>query len=183
MAYASLTLRDTYVNLRTAPYEPGELTDLDNNVYKLVTYFANIPNSEIGNEPVEGFAAFSDDGTTATRGLASHTLNNFKGFFAKKTFSDDRANPDYISLSSNFPVPICARGRICVFAATPIFTRPTEPTYVITAVPAGSKYLVGSLAQGTPPTGVTFLDISSACRVKTGAAKPNNLVLVDILIK
>lgn len=183
MAYASETLRDSYVTLRSAPFGPGEVVEDSFIPLKMVTYYANIPDTEVGNEPLEGFAAFSNDGTVAMRGESISTLRSFKGFFAKKIYSDYRADPSFPNQGSRFATPICARGRICVYAATPIFPRPGTPTFVITSVPVGSSLQVGSLAQGPLPSGVTFIDVSSACRVKSGATKPNNLVLVDILIK
>jgi len=185
MAYANLTLREISFTLRGTDSELGQIIDSDYFPTKLSTYFANIPNPILGNEPIAGYGAFSLDGMIAIEGNSSCTIDNFLGFFAQKDYTDVRYSNNYINAGDIFSVPVLSRGRICVYAATSILLRPEIKTYLITSVPNTvlSPFVPGAIAQGTLPAGVTYIDITDYCRIKTGNKCAGNGVIIDILLR
>lgn len=175
----------TSVPLTGPNYLLGEVT----NQYqptKLRTWKVVIPGSLLGNEAQAGYAAFTADGSTVTKGASGYTLPNFLGFFENQYFQegDPATNPYTETFGSNFLVSVCEIGSIYVYNSTAISASVSSGLKVVLTVTTGTTpaaIIVGAIIQGSDPSGATTLDISTVCRVRFAQTTVGGGVLVDVL--
>ncbi len=152
---------------------------------KVSTWDAVIPASLLGNEAIAGYAAFTSDGVTVTRGFSTDTsLKFFVGIFANYNFweGDAGTNPYNETFSGQFTVPVCSIGSIYVYNSTAVSTAISASNtlnVVISAVSPGVTP-IGSFCQGSP-VGTTLLDVSSICKVKVGSVTAGTGILIDVI--
>jgi hypothetical protein len=164
----------------------GEVT----NQYQpttLTTWPVVIPSPLVGNEAIAGYAAFTQDGVTANRGVQLESLINFLGFFENQYFNewDVGSLTGSDTLGNNFTVSVCSVGSIYVYNASPMSPVPGGVN-VISSITVGTTppgITVGMVFQGAPIPGVNWVDISSVCRVKFAQAVIGGGVLVSLLNK
>ena len=175
----------TSVPLTGPAFLLGEVT----NQYqptKLSTWAVVIPGSLLGNEVQAGFAAFTADNVTVTKGASGYTLPNFLGFVENQYFQegDPGSNPYTETWGSKFAVSVCEIGSIYVYNSTAISASVSSGLKVVLTVTGGTTpaaILVGSIIQGADPSGATTLDISTVCRVRTAQTTVGGGVLLDVL--
>lgn len=156
---------------------------------KVSTWDAVIPSPTIGTEPIAGYAAFTTDNVTVTRGSSGNTsslaLKNLVGFFANYNVweGDVGTNPYTETLGGQFTVPVCEIGSVYVYNSNAISLSVSSGLYVVTAVSSGvtpAGTIVGSVVQSSPMS-ATLLDISSVARVRTAQTVVGGGCLIDIL--
>lgn len=148
-----------------------------------------IPTSALGNEAVAGFAAFTVDGVTVTRGsTVTVTPEFFVGFFADYSFWEGNvgSNPYTETMGGQFLAPVCGMGSIYVYNSTAISPAIASGLLVVTSITTGTTpagILVGSVIQGATPAGATVCDISNQCFVRFAQPTVGAGVLVEMVQK
>lgn len=144
-----------------------------------------IPNSLLGNEAIAGYAAFTVDGVTVTRGVTSLTLTNFCGFFADYSFWEGNAgtNPYVETMGGTFLAPVCGIGSIYVYNSSAISPVVASGLKVVLVTTDAVNFPVGSVFQGSPGAVTGSLDISSQCFVKTAQTVVGAGVLLELVQK
>lgn len=166
-------------------YLLGEVTNQYQPV-KLTTWDVVIPSVLLGNEAIAGYAAFTADGSTVTRGASGYTLANFVGFFENQYFNEWNVGSltGQDTLGNYFTTSICSIGSIYVYNSTAISAAISSGLKVVLTVTSGTTpaaILVGAIIQGSDPAGSTTLDISSVCKVRTAQTVVGGGVLIDVL--
>lgn len=152
---------------------------------KIGSWNVVIPTVLLGNEAVAGYAAFTSDGVTATRGVSGYSTANFLGFFANYNFweGDVGTNPYTETLGGQFQAPVCNIGSIYVYNSTAISSAVGAGLNVVLAVSSGvtpAAILVGSVVQGSPLSS-TVLNVSSLVRARSAQTVVGAGVLVDLV--
>jgi hypothetical protein len=170
-------------------YGPNFLIGQTTNLYQPIkseTWNVVIPNPLIGNEAQAGFAAFTADNVTVTRGVSGNTLANFVGFFEQQYFNewDVGSLTGQDTLGNAFTTAVLSMGSIYVYNSTAISEAISSGLKVVLSITTGTTpaaILVGAIIQGADPAGSTTLDISTVCRVRTAQTVVGAGVLLDII--
>ena len=163
----------------------GEVTNQYQPV-KLSTWSVVIPGTLLGNEAQAGYAAFTADGVTVTRGASGYTLANFVGFFENQYFNewDPGSLTGTDTLGNNFTTTVCSIGSIYVYNSTAIAATVSSGLKVVLTITTGTTpaaIQVGSIIQGADPAGSSTLDISSVCKVRSTQTVVGGGVLLAVL--
>ena len=168
------------IGLSGPTYLLGEVTNQYQPV-KLSTWNVVIPSSLLGNEAAAGYAAFTTDNVTVTRGSTGLTLKNLVGVFENQYFNEwsvgSLTGTD--TLGNYFTVSVCSIGSISVYNGTAI-SLSVASGLSVALVSTNSAVTVGSFYQGSP-TYVTGLDVSAVFRPRTAQSTVGAGFLVDIL--
>lgn len=160
----------------------GQVTNLYQPT-KLATWNVVIPSSLLGNEAQAGYAAFTSDGVTVTRGFSGAALANFVGFFENQYFNEwnvgSLSGSD--TLGNYFTTTVCSQGSIYVYNSTAMVETVASGLGVITVYSgSAANVFVGAVVQGTV-TNATILDISSVAKVRSTQPTVGGGVLIDVL--
>lgn len=173
------------VPLTGAAFLLGETTNQFQPL-KLSTWNVVIPGSLVGNEVIAGYACFTADGVTVTRGASGYTLPNFVGFAENQYFNeyDPGSLTGADTLGNKFQISVCSIGSIYVYNSTAIAATISSGLKIVLTITTGTTpaaIQVGSIIQGSDPAGSTTLDVSSVCKVRTAQTVVGGGVLIDIL--